>query len=74
MNSLLPDTDSEDELPPGWEQKVSLTNRVYYLNNKTKTTQWIHPISGKRKAVSGKLPEGWQRKFDDDGNHVLYHK
>ncbi|XP_075677072.1 WW domain-containing oxidoreductase isoform X1 [Dermatophagoides pteronyssinus] len=73
MNSLLPDTDSEDELPQGWEQKVSLTNRIYYLNTKTKTTQWNHPISGKRKAVSGKLPEGWQRKFDDDGNHVLYY-
>ncbi|KAH9529448.1 hypothetical protein DERF_003333 [Dermatophagoides farinae] len=25
------------------------------------------------KAVSGKLPEGWQRKFDEDGNHVLYY-
>ncbi|KAH7642251.1 short chain dehydrogenase-like protein [Dermatophagoides farinae] len=73
MNSLLPDSDSEDDLPQGWEQKVSLTNRVYYLNNKTKTTQWNHPISGKKKAVSGKLPEGWQRKFDEDGNHVLYY-
>lgn len=27
----LGDSDSEDELPPGWEERTTEDNRVYYL-------------------------------------------
>ena len=29
VNTIL-DTDSEDELPAGWEERVTNTGRVYY--------------------------------------------
>lgn len=30
MSSFLPDTDSEDELPVGWEERATLDGKVYY--------------------------------------------
>lgn len=30
MAAYLGDTDSEDELPPGWEERVHTDGRVYY--------------------------------------------
>eukprot|EP00058_Branchiostoma_floridae_P002011 XP_002587499.1 hypothetical protein BRAFLDRAFT_61292 [Branchiostoma floridae] len=61
------DTDSEDELPPGWEERVTTDGRVYYANHREKTTQWVHPSSGKRKRVLGELPYGWEQCTDDEG-------
>ena len=29
-------------------------------------TQWTHPRTGKSKAVSDKLPFGWERQITDD--------
>ena len=49
------ETDSEDELPPGWEERATLQGQVYYANHLNKSTQWIHPRTGKRKQVSGSL-------------------
>lgn len=34
------ETDSEDELPPSWEERVTADGNVYYLHHQTKTTQW----------------------------------
>lgn len=47
----LPDTDSEDEMPPGWEERVTTDGSVYYANHLTKNTQWTHPRTGKKKKV-----------------------
>ncbi|XP_076339672.1 WW domain-containing oxidoreductase [Tachypleus tridentatus] len=71
MASFLPETDSEDELPPGWEERVTLDGKVFYVNHETKSTQWMHPSSGKKKKVSGELPYGWERQVTNDG-HVFY--
>lgn len=30
MAAPLPDSDSEDELPSGWEERVSTDGRVFY--------------------------------------------
>ena len=30
MGSTWQDTDSEDELPPGWEQKINPDGRIYF--------------------------------------------
>lgn len=30
MASFLPDTDSEDELPVGWEERATLDGKVFY--------------------------------------------
>ncbi|XP_054719522.1 WW domain-containing oxidoreductase-like [Uloborus diversus] len=67
MAAFLPDTDSEDELPPGWEERATLDGKVYYANHLSKSTQWSHPRTGKKKKVSGELPHGWEKKVGDDG-------
>ena len=65
------ETDSEDELPPGWEERATLQGQVYYANHLNKSTQWIHPRTGKRKQVSGSLPFGWElRRLPADGKVV----
>lgn len=70
MAAFLPDTDSEDELPPGWEERATLDGKVYYANHVTKSTQWSHPRTGKKKIVTGELPHGWEKEVTDDGNIV----
>ncbi|KAK7115495.1 WW domain-containing oxidoreductase-like [Littorina saxatilis] len=70
MESIL-DTDSEDEMAPGWEERVTVEGKVYYANHETKVTQWTHPSTGKKKTVKGELPYGWERCFGDDGT-VFY--
>ncbi|XP_071088414.1 WW domain-containing oxidoreductase-like [Haliotis cracherodii] len=62
------DTDSEDELPPGWEERVTLEGKVYYANHESANTQWDHPCTGKKKRIKGELPYGWEIKFSEDGN------
>jgi len=71
MASNLLDTDSEDELPAGWEERVTADGRVYYANHSQHTTQWQHPATGKKKRVAGELPYGWERKVTDS-NHIYY--
>ncbi|KAG8227059.1 hypothetical protein J437_LFUL013242, partial [Ladona fulva] len=71
MAAVVPDSDSEDELPPGWEERATTDGSVYYVNHSTKGTQWTHPRTGKKKIVSGDLPPGWERTVGDDGR-VLF--
>ncbi|KAL3270614.1 hypothetical protein HHI36_021148 [Cryptolaemus montrouzieri] len=68
----LPDTDSEDELPPGWEERVTIDGSVFYANHLQKATQWTHPRTGKKKKVSGDLPFGWERCVDKSTGKVIY--
>ncbi|XP_072752276.1 WW domain-containing oxidoreductase [Anoplolepis gracilipes] len=68
---VLNDSDSEDELPPGWEERTTLDGNVYYVNHYTKGTQWTHPRTGRKKIVDGELPPGWERCISDDGK-VLF--
>ncbi len=39
MSIFLPETDSEDELPGGWEERSTAAGEVYYANHNTRTTQ-----------------------------------
>lgn len=71
MAAVMPDSDSEDELPPGWEERATIDGSVYYVNHVTKGTQWTHPRTGKKKKVSGELPFGWEKVVEDDGK-VLF--
>lgn len=69
--TVLNDSDSEDELPPCWEERATLDGNVYYVNHYTKGTQWTHPRTGRKKIVDGELPSGWERCILDDGK-VLF--
>ncbi|XP_021920232.1 WW domain-containing oxidoreductase isoform X2 [Zootermopsis nevadensis] len=71
MAAIMPDSDSEDELPPGWEERATVDGSVYYVNHATKGTQWTHPRTGKKKVVSGDLPFGWEKCVSEDGK-VFY--
>lgn len=70
MAELTVETDSEDELPAGWEERVTSDGSVYYVNHDSKSTQWTHPRTGKEKHVSSSLPFGWEKTVRPDGTVV----
>ncbi|KAF2347861.1 Short-chain dehydrogenase/reductase SDR [Trinorchestia longiramus] len=70
----LPETDSEDELGAGWEERVTVDGLVFYAHHGSKATQWCHPRTGKKKMVSGALPLGWERVVSDEGGVQFHHK
>ncbi|XP_055683892.1 WW domain-containing oxidoreductase [Lutzomyia longipalpis] len=70
--ALAPDTDSEDELPPAWEERATNDGYVYYVNHHSKSTQWSHPRTGKIKKVAGELPMGWERKIEEATGKVIF--
>ncbi|GAB0094053.1 WW domain-containing oxidoreductase [Sergentomyia squamirostris] len=70
--SYVPDSDSEDELPPAWEERATNDGYVYYVNHHSKSTQWTHPRTGKIKKVAGELPMGWERKIEDNTGKVIF--
>eukprot|EP00062_Callorhinchus_milii_P005100 gi/632944230/ref/XP_007887397.1/ PREDICTED: WW domain-containing oxidoreductase isoform X1 [Callorhinchus milii] len=63
----LGDTDSEDELPPGWEERSTKDGWIYYANHVELKTQWDHPKTGKKKRIAGDLPYGWEQETDEKG-------
>ncbi|OAD59436.1 WW domain-containing oxidoreductase [Eufriesea mexicana] len=71
MIGILNDSDSEDELPPGWEEMTTANGNVYYVNHYTRGTQWTHPRTGRTKIVEGELPSGWEKRVSEDGQ-VLF--
>ncbi|XP_044595631.1 WW domain-containing oxidoreductase isoform X2 [Cotesia glomerata] len=71
MASVLNDSDSEDELPPGWEERATADGNVYYVNHFEKSTQWIHPRTSSKKMVAGELPPGWEKCTTDNGKTLF---
>ncbi|NXF20244.1 WWOX oxidoreductase, partial [Rhodinocichla rosea] len=67
----LEDTDSEEELPPGWEERTTKDGWVYYANHLEEKTQWEHPKSGKRKRVAGGLSCSQKLEFCVPGVHQI---
>ncbi|GFS06479.1 E3 ubiquitin-protein ligase NEDD4-like [Elysia marginata] len=51
----------DESLPPGWEQKIDPSGRVYYVNHESRTTQWERPTE-----VST-LPLHWEERTDANG-------
>ncbi|KAB5546698.1 hypothetical protein PHYPO_G00075000 [Pangasianodon hypophthalmus] len=45
-------------LPPGWEQRVDQSGRVYFVDHVEKRTSWERPEP---------LPPGWERRLDPLG-------
>lgn len=68
----LPDSDSEDELPPGWEERVTTDGSVYYANHLTKNTQWTHPRTGMKKRVGLQCSIYLNVSNDIDSFAVIY--
>ncbi|XP_055631233.1 WW domain-containing oxidoreductase [Toxorhynchites rutilus septentrionalis] len=68
----LPESDSEDELPPAWEERATNEGFVYYVHHQSKTTQWTHPRTGKIKRVSGELPLGWSKQVEESTGKTIF--
>ncbi|XP_026500149.2 WW domain-containing oxidoreductase [Vanessa tameamea] len=61
------DSDSEDELPPGWEEKSTEDGNVYFVNTCNNKIQWTHPRTGHKKVIPKDLPFGWTKTMDENG-------
>ncbi|ALC39367.1 Wwox, partial [Drosophila busckii] len=68
----MPDSDSEDELPPGWEMQANDDGVVCYVNQQNKTTQWTHPRTGRSKRIAGELPLHWERYYDEQSKRYMF--
>uniref|UniRef100_A0AAY4BKD6 WW domain-containing oxidoreductase n=1 Tax=Denticeps clupeoides TaxID=299321 RepID=A0AAY4BKD6_9TELE len=66
----MDDTDSEDELPPGWEERSTKDGWVHGYVHEEMKTQWEHPKTGKKKRCAGDLPYGWEQETDGKGQLI----
>ncbi|CAK1540685.1 unnamed protein product [Leptosia nina] len=73
MHNVI-DSDSEDELPPGWEEKSTEDGNVYFINTCNRKIQWTHPRTGKKKVIPKDLPFGWSKGVDESGKTVYENK
>ncbi|CAK6438671.1 unnamed protein product [Pipistrellus nathusii] len=63
---LAAESDPYGPLPPGWEKRVDSTDRVYFVNHNTKTTQWEDPRTQGSQSEEP-LPEGWEIRYTREG-------
>ncbi|CAB3223181.1 unnamed protein product [Arctia plantaginis] len=68
------DSDSEDDLPPGWEEKSTEDGNVYFVNTCANKTQWTHPRTGCKKVIPKDLPFGWSKALDEEGKIIYIQK
>jgi len=47
-----------------WEMKTHGTGKQYYVNHRTKTSQWENPMMT---GIEMKIPDGWTKKTTHDG-------
>ncbi|XP_054865061.1 pleckstrin homology domain-containing family A member 7-like isoform X6 [Amphiprion ocellaris] len=60
-----------DALPEHWSYGVCGDGRVFFINDETRTTTWLHPRSGEPvnsgHMIRSDLPRGWEEGFTDAG-------
>uniref|UniRef100_A0A672JF09 Pleckstrin homology domain containing, family A member 7b n=1 Tax=Salarias fasciatus TaxID=181472 RepID=A0A672JF09_SALFA len=69
-----------DTLPDHWSYGVCRDGRVFFINDKTHNTTWLHPRTGEPvnsgHMIRSDLPRGWEEGFTEEGasyfiNHNL---
>ncbi|KAK1161668.1 hypothetical protein AOXY_G19283 [Acipenser oxyrinchus oxyrinchus] len=60
-----------DTLPEHWSYGVCEDGRVFFVNDETQHTTWLHPRSGEPvnsgHMIRSDLPRGWEEGFTDEG-------
>ncbi|KAM8876680.1 pleckstrin homology domain-containing family A member 7 isoform 3-T3 [Synchiropus picturatus] len=69
-----------DTLPACWSYGVCRDGRVFFINDKSRNTTWLHPRTGEPvnsgHMIRSDLPRGWEEGFTEEGasyfiNHNL---
>ncbi|KAG6445734.1 WW domain-containing oxidoreductase [Manduca sexta] len=68
------DSDSDEELPQGWEERATEDGSVYYVNSFTNKIQWVHPQTGRKKVLPKDLPFGWTKSVNEEGETIFIQK
>jgi len=60
-----------NDLPPGWEQRITPEGRVYFVDHENRTTTWNDPRltlnRNQSAAYSQPLPSGWEMRRNEKG-------
>ncbi|XP_069479866.1 pleckstrin homology domain-containing family A member 7 isoform X3 [Ambystoma mexicanum] len=60
-----------DSLPEHWSYGVCKDGRVFFVNDQTCATSWLHPRTGEPvnsgHMIRSDLPRGWEEGFTDEG-------
>ncbi|XP_051500815.1 pleckstrin homology domain-containing family A member 7-like isoform X4 [Myxocyprinus asiaticus] len=60
-----------DTLPDHWSYGVCRDGRVFFINDKTHSTTWLHPRTGEPvnsgHMIRSDLPRGWEEGFTEEG-------
>ncbi|XP_062869577.1 pleckstrin homology domain-containing family A member 7 isoform X3 [Trichomycterus rosablanca] len=60
-----------DTLPDHWSYGVCRDGRVFFINDQTRTTTWLHPRTGEPvnsgHMIRSDLPRGWEEGFTLEG-------
>ncbi|XP_070565416.1 uncharacterized protein [Ptychodera flava] len=58
-------------LPAPWNFGVLADGRIFFINDETRTTTWLHPVTGEPLATGNKprrdLPRGWEEAVTPEG-------
>ncbi|XP_048358370.1 pleckstrin homology domain-containing family A member 5 isoform X12 [Sphaerodactylus townsendi] len=58
-------------LPASWSCGISRGGRVFFINEETKSTTWLHPLTGEAVITghrrSPDLPAGWEEAYTFEG-------
>ncbi|XP_051476672.1 pleckstrin homology domain-containing family A member 7 isoform X2 [Apus apus] len=60
-----------DALPEHWSYGVCKDGRVFFIDDLTRTTSWLHPRTGEPvnsgHMIRSDLPRGWEEGFSEEG-------
>ncbi|KAJ8343425.1 hypothetical protein SKAU_G00307540 [Synaphobranchus kaupii] len=60
-----------DALPVPWSYGVCSDGRVFFINDETQNTTWLHPRTGEPvnsgHMIRSDLPRGWEEGFTAEG-------